>query len=241
MTKKLVAILFLCFSGLIFLFALWFLFQSNSHPRQYTQPPDLSIVPKTIDFGRVYQGVEQGRAEVVNNSEKSIDIKSVIRGCDCTDVNILKGVLRPKEQRELSFNWNTHGRRGENEVIISVNYSIEGDITNRIASLMIRATVIPDFEISPNTFDFYSDRENSCQLFLTPTQNKEVCIKEIFIGHPAFSSTISPDAKSVTVYFNPKKWTDDIVTFNARLTTTSENEPYFFIPTNIHVVNSHNK
>jgi hypothetical protein len=119
--KKIAAILFFCFSGVIILVAVWLLFRDNQTSDSIDKPipHSLIFVPQTVDFGRVNRGIEQGSVEVVNKSDKPIYIKSVLKGCDCTDVNIASGELPPNGRRKMTFKWDTRIRRGQNEVIIN--------------------------------------------------------------------------------------------------------------------------
>jgi hypothetical protein len=222
-----VTVLFFCLSGIALGGAAGVLLYSSQSPKPVN--PLLIFTPGTVGFGSVSQGIERGNAVVTNNSPKQIDIKAVTKGCDCTEVRIERGMLLPSEQREISFQWDTHGRRGKNEIVIGVIYTVEGDLVERVAPLIINATIIPDFEVTPVKLEFFSNQKESYQLFLTSVKNDHIQIKDMIVNHPAFSSVVSSDAKSVTINFDPQLWIDGIRYMNAQLITTSENEPCLYV------------
>jgi hypothetical protein len=74
-----------------------------------------------------------------------------------------------------------------------------------------------------------------CKFTLTPVKNSQVNIKNVLINHPAFSTTVSSDMLSATVSFDSDKWTNRISYIDIQVVTTSENEPVFVLPINIHV------
>ena len=153
-------------------------------------------------------------------------------------MRIAKGTLQPGEEREITFQWDTHGRRGDNAISIGVIYALEDDPTNRAIPLIIEATVIPDFEISLKRLEFFSNRLDSCLFTLTPTRDFPVEIKDVIIHYPAFTSDVSSDGQSATVSFDPDKWTDGVRYMNAQVVTTSEREPVFLLPISIQVVSA---
>jgi len=58
------------------------------------------------------------------------------------------------------------------------------------------------------------------------------------IQHPAFTAVVSPDQQCATITFDPDKWTDEIRRVQARVVTTSMNQPIFLLPINIRVSNN---
>ena len=222
--------------GFVLGLALWVLFFSDQPP----QPPKPVLVfsPETVQFGSVPQGIERGRAVVTNVSTKSVEIKAVVKGCDCAEVRIAKGTLQSGEEREITFQWDTHGRRGDNAISIGVIYTLEDDPTDRAIPLIIEATVIPDFEISPKRLEFFSNRQSAHQFTLSPARDFSVEIKDVIIHDPAFSTDVSSDGQSATVSFDPDKWTDGVRYMNAQVVTTSERESVFLLPISIQVVSA---
>ena len=216
--------------------AFWILFHGDQPP---TLPkPVLMFSPEKILFGSVLQGIERGKAVVTNVSTKPVEITSISKGCDCAEVRIARGKLLPGEQREITFHWDTRGRRGDNAISIGVFYTMENDPKERIATLMIEAAVTPDFEVSSKKLVFFSNRQEAHQFTLTTARDSPVEIKGVIIHHPAFSSKISSDGQSVVISFDPEKWTDDVRFIVAQVPTTSENEPVFRLPISIQLADS---
>ena len=239
MANKIVPILFFILSGCAVAIAAWVLL-CDTPP---TKPPSpiLTFTPETVHFGTVSWGIEHGKAVVTNVSEKPVDIKAVTKGCDCSEVLIEQGRLMPGQQREMAFQWDTRGRRGDNAISISVLYIVEGEPKERFIPLIIKADIIPDFEISPAKLEFVSDKQAAQQITLTYKDGAYVTISDVVIHHPAFTAEVSDDIRSpnATVSFDPEKWIDGTRYLQARVVTTSENQPIFPLPINIRVVNGH--
>jgi len=234
MAHKIVPILFFVLSGTVFAVAGWVLLSDSQSPKSPPKPV-LVFTPEAVHFGTVLWGIEYGKAVVTNASATSIEIKAVVKGCDCSEVLIKQGALIPGEQREMSFQWDTRGRRGANVISITVLYAVEDDPTERFVPLIIEANIIPDFDISPEKLVFVSDQEDAHQITLTCTEGNFVTVRDVLIQHPAFSAVVSPDMQSATVSFDPERWTDGTRLVQARIVTTSENQPIFLLPINIHV------
>gem|GEM_PF-6896681 len=239
MTRKLIPILFFILSGTVFAVAAWVLFR-DSYPAEPPKPV-LAFTPKTVHFGTVGQGIEHGNAMLTNISAKSVSINAVTKGCDCSEVHIKQGEMLPGEQREISFQWDTRGRRGDNAIFITVHYTVEGDPAERFIPLIIEADIIPDYDIFPDKLEFVSDRQDMQQITLTYKEGAPVMINDVVISHPAFSTGLSDNilTPNATVSFDPEKWTDGIRYIQARVVTTSENQPIFLLPINIRVVSGH--
>jgi hypothetical protein len=157
-----VSVLFFIGGAVLLVLACWVLFYDASATKK--PDPILLFTPKTVQFGSVSQEVLRGTAFVTNASDKRLDIVAVTKGCDCTEVLIKQGELLPGEQREISFQWDTHGRRGDTGVIIGIIYKMmnEHEQSEQIAPLTLKATVVPDFEISPSKLDFFFQTVQRC-------------------------------------------------------------------------------
>jgi hypothetical protein len=238
MACKFVPILFFVLSGFVVVIAVWVLLCGT----QPVKPPKpiLSFTPETVHFGTVSQGIEHGKAVVTNVSEKPVEIKAVSKGCDCSEVRIEQGELLPGDQREMAFQWDTRGRRGANAITISVHYTVQDEPKERLIPLIVKADIIPDYEIVPDKMEFASDKKDTQQITLTYKEGTYATIRDVEIYHPALSTAVSDDFKSpnATIAFDPEKWTDGTRYVQARIITTSENQPIFLLPISIRVVNS---
>ncbi len=195
--------------------------------------PFLTFTPATVQFGSVPQGTEHGKAVVTNVSMSAVDIKAVTKGCDCTEALIEQGTLRPGERREITFQWDTRGRRGDDGIIIGVVYTTEGDSTERIASLTLKATVIPDYAIVPEKLKFFSNRHEGILCSLIPTGNIPIKILGASVTHPAFSTTVDAEGRNVSIAFDPTLWSEEIRYLDIEISTTSGNEPVYRLPISI--------
>ncbi len=234
--KSIVPFCFFVLSGFILVAAFWVLFRGEqSLP---TPKPLLTFTPATVQFGSVSQGIEDGKVVITNTSDKTINIKSITKGCDCTEVLVEQGPFSPGKKRDMSFQWDTRGRRGDNGIVIAVSYLVEGETKERVAPLTLEAVVIPDFEVLLGKLTFFANHPETRQITLQPSKTVEIKIQDMIINHPAFTATVSPDALSITVQFDPESWTDGLRVLNAQVATTSDNEPVFSLPISIRADNS---
>jgi hypothetical protein len=155
--KMLLLLILFWGSGMFFLvLAIVVVFHNNS--QSDALPANSSYLvfsPTSVRFDGVSQGTVQGKVTVTNTSNKPVSIDSIKKGCDCTQVQILQGILEPGKNRDISFQWDTRGRRGEDQTTIEVVYSIAGDPQKHIAPLVLSAMVIPDFDIVPKKLTFF--------------------------------------------------------------------------------------
>jgi hypothetical protein len=237
MARKFIPILFFVLSGTVLAVAGWMLLSGSQSPKPLKSI--LVFMPETVHFGTVSQGIEHGKAIVANVSTKPVEIKSVVKGCDCSEVLIKRGTLLPGEQREMSFQWDTRGRRGDNAISIAVIYTVEGDApAERFDTLIVEADIIPDFDIIPTKLEFMSDLQDAHMITLANTEGNSATISDVLIQHPAFFVVVSPDMQSATISFDPERWTDETRYVLAQIVTTSENEPIFRLPISIRVQTS---
>ncbi len=101
--------------------------QTNS----FAQQPD----PNAWDFGKVKQGeIAAHNFTLKNDSDKTLNIKSVNTSCGCTVSEVKKKVLLPGESTTLEVKFNSKGYSGNVQQFAYVN-------TDRTVDPIIRFTV----------------------------------------------------------------------------------------------------
>ncbi|MDR1964954.1 MAG: DUF1573 domain-containing protein [Planctomycetaceae bacterium] len=226
-------------SGLLLFFAFFVIlkdviwFDTTLSPRSH-----LVFTPSTVQLGSISPGSVTGKAVITNMSHKSVTIDSVTKTCDCAQVLLGRGILLPGASREISFQWDTRGKRGHNETSIGIIYFTEKDTTQRVAILVLEATVVPDFEVIPSKLVFLSDEQKSVSFSLKAVGQHDVQIKDAMINHPAFTTIVTEDGMTVTVSFEPELWLDNVRNLAVQMLTSSSNEPIFQVPINIIVANN---
>lgn len=234
--KSILPNLFFGLSGLLFCVAVFvFLKFVILETASQSLLPNLTFTPAVVQFGSISQGVVTGKATVKNTLPKSVIIDSVISSCDCTQILIEKGILLPDTNREISFQWDTRGRREKSDTLVSVVYFIEGETIRRVAPLSLSATIIPDFDVIPNELNFYSNKSESLSFSLKSTgqSDSDTQIEEITINHPAFSVVIDKTKTIGTISFDSDLWTDNVRHLSMQIITSNKNEPIFRFPINI--------
>ncbi|MDR1480563.1 MAG: DUF1573 domain-containing protein [Planctomycetaceae bacterium] len=231
--KSIVPNLFLGLSGLLFFVAVCVFLRFAALDRSVR--PSLTFTPAIVQFGTISQGTVVGKATVKNTSNKSIIVDSIVSSCDCTQVLIERGVLLPDADREISFQWDTRGRRGESGTLVSVVYFFEGETVKYVVPLNFSATVIPDFDVLPNELNFHSNKSESLSFSLKQTGHgdNEIQMEEIILNHPAFSIVTDETKTTGTISFDSGLWTDDVRYLLIQIKTSSKNEPIFRLPINI--------
>ncbi|MDR0704249.1 MAG: DUF1573 domain-containing protein [Planctomycetaceae bacterium] len=241
--KSVLPNLFFGLSGLLFCVAVFvFLKVVLLETASQSLLPSLSFTPAVVQFGSISQGVVTGKATVKNISPKSVIIDSVISSCDCTQILIEKGILHPGTHREISFQWDTRGRRGKSDTLVSVAYFIEDETIKRVAPLSLSATIIPDFDVIPNELIFHSNKSESLSFSLKSTGHgdNDTKIKEVTVNHPAFSVVIDDTRTSGIISFDSDFWTDNVRQLSIQIMTSNKNEPIFRLPINI-IISENNK
>jgi hypothetical protein len=85
---------------------------------------DLRTVPAVLDFGRVRHADSPVNLtfEIVNDSEASVTISSILSGCGCTAIDISDEHVPSKGKISVSAKVNLHGRRGAFEEMMLIRF-----------------------------------------------------------------------------------------------------------------------
>ena len=84
--------------------------------------PEITFEKEMQSFGDVPQGPKvEGTFIFTNTGKNPLEIKSVTTSCGCTGAVVdEKKVFEPGEQGRIKFTFNTEGRLGHNEKVITV-------------------------------------------------------------------------------------------------------------------------
>ncbi len=96
--------------------------------------------PYTWDFGQVKQGELQKHNFILKNeSQKTLNIKSVNTSCGCTVSEVQKNTLQPGEETSIGVTFNSKGYSGAVQQFVYVNTD---DPDNPIIKFTIKAEVV---------------------------------------------------------------------------------------------------
>ncbi|MFA8432927.1 MAG: DUF1573 domain-containing protein [Marinifilaceae bacterium] len=108
---------------------------NNMTEEQKAQAPKVEFKEKVFDFGQLNQGEKAEHVFVMRNSGKSdLIIRKTKASCGCTAISPLKKVIQPGEQTEIKVVFNSRGKRGRQNKMITV-------ITNDPLASIVRLRV----------------------------------------------------------------------------------------------------
>jgi len=181
--------------------------------------PGVVLSPSSIDFGDVRQNDDLVRTvRVVNQHEHPIVVTRVETSCGCTSALDAEGKrLESQEGYDVPVSVKTGSHDGLRTASLTLHYSAAGPArgssaeTNSV-SCRIRANIIPDFRVEPESIDFgVHDQSDlvSKTIRLVPVRVRNIQIKSLISTNQAFIAERSGEDDSgavlVKLTFDPKK------------------------------------
>ena len=113
-------------------------FPPNSAPQ--ADPTSMKFDREVHDFGRVKEGeIAKTVFRFTNTGKKPLIISSAMGSCGCTVPSWPKEPVKPGETGEIKVEFNSEGKKGENEKTVTVN----ANTNPPTSTLIIKSTVIP--------------------------------------------------------------------------------------------------
>jgi Protein of unknown function (DUF1573) len=113
---------------------------------------ELRVAEKKHDFGRVTQGQVVSHEFILENTGTAdIVIQRVAPSCGCTAAAPSSNTIRPAEKVTLKVDFDTSGFSGEKTKSVDV-FTNDRDMPQ--LALVLRGTIMPRVEISPERLDF---------------------------------------------------------------------------------------
>lgn len=200
------------------------------------QPPGFVCNNPVHDFGNLNQGqVVQAEFTLINQYDRPVEIKGVKKSCGCSDISCSAKSVQPGEQVTLRAKWTIGTLRGSSSVRIWILYTLE-DGTGDHVELRMEGKIIPDIEFAPDYLDFVVDQDDAHVVALSPGRLQEVQIRRVYCTHRAFTATLMPAEKVVSVVFASREWNQEPGTAEIHLVvqTNSAIEPVIYIPLRVH-------
>lgn len=106
--------------ALITVFSAFLISKNLKDPRLFG--PEITFEKESQSFGQIPQGPKlEGTFIFTNTGRNQLEIKNVTTSCGCTGAVVdEKKVFEPGEQGKIKFTFNTEGRMGHNEKVITV-------------------------------------------------------------------------------------------------------------------------
>lgn len=190
--------------------------------------PEPTLQPSVpfLDFGPRYQGEKVfAQFKVKNLHAAPIKILYLQRHCDCVDPSISKNELARGEIAAVQATWELGSKRGDSELEIGVVYQVQGEDYSRTATVLLQASIIPDFEHRPDHLEFTSGVEDTQAITFSSREAGKVRLWDAYCDQRAFRAKLSADKSRVEVSFDPSRWLDRSGQATLELRTTSPNEP----------------
>lgn len=114
----------------------------------------LEAIEPVHDFGELTQGQEvTAEIELVNRATKRVEIKQILKSCDCAQVKIGCMKLSPGDRTVLKTIWKTGSKRGRVGTDIGLVYQMENGAMALLA-LRLEATITPDIAVNQERLVF---------------------------------------------------------------------------------------
>lgn len=190
-----------------------------------------AAVPRTVDFGQVEQRqVLHAKFELVNHYRQALAITHIVQGCSCSAVQLGAKDLGPGQRTTLTASWDTGTSRGARTVHVVVRYTLADGRTGELP-LTMQGDVLPDIACQPQEAIFKAGVAAEQTFRLTPGRLRHFLVTGAFCAHRAFKATVNEKEKSVTVAFDPSRWTDgDDYVPTLTVVTSSSREPRLMLP-----------
>ena len=188
------------------------------------QPPGFVVDDPDKDFGTVRQGSKVEAAfQLENGFPEPVQIKQVHQSCDCTDVSLSKDTLGPGETATLKVVWHVGKRRGPTETVLQLAYT-RGQMPLRRLDLRLRAEVLPDFTLRPNSLTFTKGKRGTQRVTFVPEQKADATIRRVWCDQQSFTAKVLPDGRQVEVVFDPTHWLPERAKATLFVESNSTNE-----------------
>ncbi len=190
----------------------------------------LVAIPHAADLGELGQG-ESATAEfeLVNRGRSPVEIRRVVKSCDCAEATADKMALAPGEKTPFRVRWSAGAKRGRVVTDVWVFYGAEG---GRPLSTQVRlsAVVLPDIEVDKEQLVFEPGKPARQTVVFSPGRLKEYTLRRVYCTQRAFDAALKPGSSAVEVTFDPALWREDHPPASLMVETSSANEPTVEIP-----------
>ncbi|HBI45344.1 MAG TPA: hypothetical protein DDY78_21205 [Planctomycetales bacterium] len=195
----------------------------------------LEAAPAVYDVGDIGQGETRDiEFQLTNRFPRRVEVKDVQTSCACTKAEVAKRSLAGGEKTVLRAKWSTGASRGKRTTTLTVFFAPEGGGFGQ-TTLAIEGNVQPDMLYRPESLEF--DKTKAAKQSVAFSAGRIECsVKRVWCPHQCFTADFDERSNTVTVAFDPTKWTvedDQLPLADARILnveTTSPHEPILQIP-----------
>ncbi len=183
------------------------------------------------DFGSVPQ---KSRTSVFlpikNLSKGAVDILDITTTCSCTTAGLTPSVIESGDSCEVEFVFDAGESRGPRTEHALLRYRIKGLDEVFSKRLLLKATVIPDYSVEPETIFVKTLSEKFKQSLIIRSSIKDFKVTD------ALASSLSLDCKlrrldeaeyAVDVFFDPTKAPEFSGDLTVTIETNSELQPRY--------------
>jgi hypothetical protein len=183
----------------------------------------LTATPSVYEFGQVSAGVHSAEFSLENSAEVPVQIVSVSKSCDCTDVRVPAEILLPGDTVSLECEWDLTGYDGAVDshvtafvrVLDSDDPSAESDSSNvpeadlKEMELHLNADVVPTWRIVPDRLTFSANETETQRVQVVPVGAQSISVLSIVCAHEAFDVSADPSSNELVITCDPEKWLID--------------------------------
>jgi hypothetical protein len=142
-------------------------------------------------------------ATIRNDSPRQIRIYKIAQSCDCIDIAVPPEPIPPGGELPLTLQWDTTGRTGDSSTTIGLHFVAEGeqerDLPDRRLAVIVHGTVLPRYELIPETVRIDAANPTPVQLRLKSNGDKSLRILSVTSTSDSLLCTVAPDGLSADV------------------------------------------
>ena len=186
------------------------------------------------DFGTLKQGqVVKHTFDLINRSNGELSIRTVLRNCDCSAVDVGRSKVEPGGHCPVEITWDTKGRADATSSTVRVVYALAADPADtKEVELRMSGDIVPPVRCLPPRLSFDPSAAPQVQtVAVVPEPGEEARVVEAVVNHPALTTEVV-DARSVRIKFDPVALGQAPPEGGAKLfvKTTNKTDPEHIVP-----------
>lgn len=207
-------------------------------PQDVTASP-LVFTPDSHSLGEVeQQETFPLRFNVKNTGRTPVKLARVVSDCSCTVPAFVPQILAPQGQVEINAQFNTGNAVGLRQARISVDYRVEPAGPIARTKLVVSATVVPEYDVSPAVLRFTRGQSLTTHVYVRPTRGLTSGLtilnvsttKPWLIPERSESAANQHDAICIPVSYEADSHRGNDDSAEIRVQTDSQRRPFFEVP-----------
>lgn len=194
--------------------------------------PALVVEPGVAELGSSRQNQTlAGQYRLVNRLPFAVDVIQVAKSCSCADADVETKHLKPGQETNLNVAWKTGLKRGKvTDRVTVMAKTVEGQPQTIFAELILKADVIPDVKLDPETLSFPQGQSGTATITVLGNELAAVKVVQAYGNVNGLKSIARPGTNIVDVTYTPSEIPADAKELLVLIETTSTVEKWIRVP-----------